>query len=284
MVAICFDMDLGDSWEHADNPEYPQKFSALGIRIGVNYVSVRDDALSRARAPCGVHASALTPAPAIGYPEPICDCDNPTGTAYVRLEDYESTRSIGICKEKRCQADRSAIHRYPEPAASRFLPDQRTGLDSFEEGFGMDGSSIRGWAAINESDMLLIPDPTTAIMDPFAETPTLVMIGDVKDPVTKQRYERDPRWIAKKAEMYLKNSGIADTAYFGAEAEFFIFDNVSFDQNQHSGFYFIDADDGRWNSGRGRTISGIGRGTRKATSRFRPPIITRTSAARWSRP
>ena len=123
-------------------------------------------------------------------------------------------------------------------------------IDSFEEGFGMDGSSIRGWAAIHESDMLLIPDPNTAFMDPFAETPTLVMYGDVKDPITKQRYERDPRWIAQKAELYLKNSGIADTAYFGAEAEFFIFDNVSFDQNQHCGFYFIDAEEGRWNSGR----------------------------------
>ena len=121
---------------------------------------------------------------------------------------------------------------------------------SFEEGFGMDGSSIRGWAAIHESDMLLIPDPDTAIMDPFAETSTLVMIGDVKDPITKQRYERDPRWIGQKAELYLKNSGVADTAYFGAEAEFFIFDNVSFDQNQHEGFYYIDAEDGRWNSGR----------------------------------
>src|SRR6201994_363067 len=108
---------------------------------------------------------------------------------------------------------------------------------SFEEGFGMDGSSIRGWAAIHESVMLLIPDPTTAVMDLFAETPTLVMLGDVKDPITKQRYERDPRWIAQKAELFLKNSGVADTSYFGAEAEFFIFDNVSFDQNQHEGYY-----------------------------------------------
>src|SRR5579872_4392488 len=123
-------------------------------------------------------------------------------------------------------------------------------VSSFEDGFGMDGSSIRGWAAINESDMLLIPDPTTAFMDPFAETPTLVMIGDVIDPITKQHYERDPRWIAKKAEKFLENSGVGDAAYFGAEAEFFIFDNVRSDQNQHSGFYFIDADEGRWNSGR----------------------------------
>ncbi|MCS6952305.1 MAG: type I glutamate--ammonia ligase [Bryobacterales bacterium] len=123
-------------------------------------------------------------------------------------------------------------------------------LESFEEGFGFDGSSIRGWAVIHESDMLLVPDPTTAFMDPFAEIPTLVMISDVIDPITRQHYERDPRWIAKKAEMYLRNSGVADTAYFGAEAEFFIFDNIRFDQNEHCGFYFIDAEEGRWNSGR----------------------------------
>ncbi len=121
---------------------------------------------------------------------------------------------------------------------------------SFEDGFGIDGSSIRGWAAINESDMLIIPDPTSAFLDPFAETRTLVMVGDILDPITRQHYDRDPRWIAKKAELHLKNSGIADTAYFGAEAEFFIFDNIRFDQNQHSGFYFIDAEEGRWNSGR----------------------------------
>jgi glutamine synthetase len=122
--------------------------------------------------------------------------------------------------------------------------------DKFEEGFGIDGSSIRGWAAINESDMLLIPDPTTAIVDPFFEVPTLVMTGTVIDPITRQHYERDPRWIAQKAENYLRSTNLADTAFFGAEAEFFIFDNIRFDQNQHSGFYFIDAEEGRWNSGR----------------------------------
>jgi glutamine synthetase len=122
--------------------------------------------------------------------------------------------------------------------------------NSFTEGFGIDGSSIRGWAAINESDMLLIPDPTTAFIDPFMETPTLVMTGDIRDPLTRQNYERDPRWIATKAELYMKNSGVGDTAYFGAEAEFFIFDNIRFEQNAHSGFYFIDAEEGRWNSGR----------------------------------
>jgi glutamine synthetase len=121
---------------------------------------------------------------------------------------------------------------------------------SFEDGFGIDGSSIRGWAAINESDMLLIPDPASAFMDPFAETRTLIMLGDILDPITRQHYDRDPRWIAKKAELHLKNSGVADVAYFGAEAEFFIFDNIRFDQNAHSGFYYIDAEEGRWNSGR----------------------------------
>ena len=121
---------------------------------------------------------------------------------------------------------------------------------SFEEGFGMDGSSIRGWAAIHESDMLLIPDAGKYLLDPFTEAATLVMVCDVIDPVTKQRYDRDPRYIAKKAEMYLASTGMADTAYFGAEAEFFIFDNVRFDQNEHEGYYFIDAEEGRWNSGR----------------------------------
>jgi glutamine synthetase len=121
---------------------------------------------------------------------------------------------------------------------------------AFEDGFGMDGSSIRGWAAIHESDMLLIPDPATHLLDPFTEVPTLVMVCDVIDPVTKQRYDRDPRYIARKAELYLTSTGLADTAYFGAEAEFFIFDNIRFDQREQHGFYFIDAEEGRWNSGR----------------------------------
>src|SRR5215831_4193603 len=121
---------------------------------------------------------------------------------------------------------------------------------SFEDGFGMDGSSIRGWAAIHESDMLLIPDPDFCLIDPFTDVSTMAMVCDVVDPVTKQRYDRDPRYIARKAEMYLTSTGVADTAYFGAEAEFFIFDNVRFDQREQFGFYFIDAEEGRWNSGR----------------------------------
>jgi glutamine synthetase len=114
----------------------------------------------------------------------------------------------------------------------------------------MDGSSIRGWAAIHESDMLLIPDATTYQLDPFTEVPTLVMIADVQDPVTKQRYDRDPRYIAKKAQMHLNSTGIADICHFGPELEFFIFDNVRFDQRENQGYYFIDSEEGRWNSGR----------------------------------
>src|SRR5215813_1723013 len=97
-------------------------------------------------------------------------------------------------------------------------PIEQLTEDCFEDGFGMDGSSIRGWSAIHESDMLLIPDPDTHVLDPFTEVPTLVMVCDVIDPVTKQRYDRDPRYIARKAEMHLSSTGLADTAYFGAEA------------------------------------------------------------------
>ena len=121
---------------------------------------------------------------------------------------------------------------------------------SFEDGFGMDGSSIRGWAAIHESDMLLVPDPSWCMLDPFTEVPTLVLIADAVDPVTKEHYVKDVRNVAKKAETYLAYTGLADTAYFGAEAEFFIFDNIRFDQAQQHGYYFIDAEEGRWNSGR----------------------------------
>ncbi|HUG80383.1 MAG TPA: type I glutamate--ammonia ligase [Bryobacterales bacterium] len=129
-------------------------------------------------------------------------------------------------------------------------PIDQLSEDTFEEGFGFDGSSIRGWKAISESDMLIVPDPNTAIMDPFTEVPTLVLIADIIDPITKQHYERDPRWIARKAENYLQYLGVGDEAFFGAESEFFIFDSVRFDQTYNHGFYYIDAEEGRWNSGR----------------------------------
>lgn len=120
---------------------------------------------------------------------------------------------------------------------------------SFEGGFGFDGSSIRGWQPIHASDMLIIPDPKTAVMDPFMDEPTLSLICDVVDPITKEPYTRDPRYIAKKAEAYLASTGIADKAYFGPEAEFFIFDHIAYDQTVNSGFYRVDSAEGQWNSG-----------------------------------
>jgi glutamine synthetase len=122
--------------------------------------------------------------------------------------------------------------------------------DIFEEGLGFDGSSIRGWKSIHESDMILLPDPSTAVMDPFMETPTLSLICNVFDPITREAYERDPRNIATKAEEYLKSTGIADVAYFGPEAEFFIFDEVRYDLGSNHSFHFVDSIEGIWNSGR----------------------------------
>ena len=121
---------------------------------------------------------------------------------------------------------------------------------SFEDGFGFDGSSIRGWQPINASDMLVIPDPATAKIDPFYEVSTLVVIGNIVDPITRESYTRDPRFIAQKAEAYLKSTGIGDTAFIGPEAEFFIFDDIRFESSRHRAFYEIDSVEGIWNTGR----------------------------------
>ena len=119
----------------------------------------------------------------------------------------------------------------------------------FDEGIGYDGSSIRGFQKIQESDMLLMPDAETAFLDPFTEIPTLSVICNVKDPVTGQSYTRDPRYTAQKAEQYLKSIGVADLSYWGPEIEFYIFDNIRFDQTYNEGFYHIDSVEGFWNSG-----------------------------------
>jgi glutamine synthetase len=120
----------------------------------------------------------------------------------------------------------------------------------FEAGLGFDGSSIRGWKSIEASDMLLMLDPATAFLDPFPKATTLSITADAVDTITREPYSRDPRNIARKAAAYLKQTGVADTAYFGPEAEFFIFDNIRYDQNSHSGYYYIDSNEGIWNSGR----------------------------------
>ncbi len=127
------------------------------------------------------------------------------------------------------------------------IPAYELSEDTFENGRGFDGSSIRGWQSINESDMLAKPDPNTAFIDPFIEPKTLVMICDIYDPVTGERYGRDSRYIAQKAEQYLKQTGIGDTAYFGPEAEFFILDSVEFGTSANYAFWRVDSEEGWWN-------------------------------------
>ena len=129
------------------------------------------------------------------------------------------------------------------------LPVEDLNEELFEEGIGFDGSSIRGFQLIHESDMLLVADPETACVDPMLEIPTLNLICNVLDPVTRQRYSRDPRYIAQKAENYLESAGIADVSYWGPELEFYIFNDVRYDQNAHCGYYYIDSDEGVWNTG-----------------------------------
>jgi len=129
------------------------------------------------------------------------------------------------------------------------FPIREIDESTFEDGLGFDGSSIRGWQAINESDMLMVPDPASGFIDPFFAHPTLVLICDIQDPITRESYSRDPRFIAKKAEAYLQSTGIGDTAFFGPEAEFFIFNSARFSTASHEGFYHLDSIEGKWNSG-----------------------------------
>ncbi len=130
------------------------------------------------------------------------------------------------------------------------MPVSMADEDFFEEGKMFDGSSIKGWKGINESDMVLMPDVGTAIIDPFMEHNTLVLRCDVLEPDTMEGYNRCPRSLAKRAEAYMQSSGIADVAYFGPEPEFFVFDSVSFGTDMHSTFYKIDSEEGAWNTGR----------------------------------
>ncbi|HYB40728.1 MAG TPA: type I glutamate--ammonia ligase [Candidatus Methylomirabilis sp.] len=145
--------------------------------------------------------------------------------------------------------------------------------DMFEEGLGFDGSSIRGFQAINESDMLLMPDPASAFVDPCLKVPTLVLVCDIKDPITGERYSRDPRYVAQKAEQYLVKSGVATTSYWGPEAEFYIFNSVRFDQNAHEGYYHIDSNEGIWNSGRDGGTPNLGNRPRHKEGYFPVPPV-----------
>jgi glutamine synthetase len=173
-----------------------------------------------------------------------------------------------ICQGERGKADMSktvadvlAMARQVEMVDLRFtdlpgtwqhfsIPAHELTEELFEDGIGFDGSSIRGFREIHESDMLLIPDVDTAFVDPVLQVPTMVLICDVYDPITRQPYTRDPRFVARKAEAYLQQTGLADVSYWGPEAEFFIFNDVRYGGGTNQGFYYIDSQEGWWNSGK----------------------------------
>jgi len=157
---------------------------------------------------------------------------------------------LALCREKDVKAVDLRFMDFPGLWQHFTIPANGLDEDVFEDGLGFDGSSIRGWQAINESDMLVVPQPETAMLDPFTELTTLSMICNIQDPITREDYTRDPRNVARKAVNYLKSTGIGDTAYFGPEAEFFIFDDIRYDQTPNAGFYYIDSIEGQWNRGK----------------------------------
>ncbi len=157
---------------------------------------------------------------------------------------------LGMIKEKNIRVVDIRFMDFPGVWQHFTVPVSEVDESSFDDGYGFDGSSLRGWQPINASDMLVVPDAATAKMDPFYEEPTLVMIGNIVDPITREPYSRDPRHIAQKAEAYLKQTGIGDTVYIGPEAEFFIFDDIRFHSSKNEAFYAIDSEEGIWNSGR----------------------------------
>ncbi len=157
---------------------------------------------------------------------------------------------LALCREKTVKAIDLRFMDFPGIWQHFTIPVDKLEEDVFEEGLGFDGSSIRGWQAINESDMLVVPQPETAALDPFCTLPTLSMICNILDPITHEDYSRDPRNVARKAVNYLKSTGIGDTCYMGPELEFFIFDDIRYDQNTQSSYFFIDSVEGQWNRGR----------------------------------
>jgi glutamine synthetase len=157
---------------------------------------------------------------------------------------------LALCRERDVKAVDLRFMDFPGIWQHFTIPVDKLTEDVFEEGLGFDGSSIRGWQAINESDMLVVPQPETAALDPFCTLPTLSMICNILDPITHEDYSRDPRNVARKAINYLKSTGIGDACYIGPELEFFIFDDIRYDQNTQSSYFFIDSVEGQWNRGR----------------------------------
>lgn len=156
---------------------------------------------------------------------------------------------LALCRQKEIHAVDLRFMDFPGTQKHFTIPVKALTEQAFEDGFSFDASSIRGWQAINESDMLVVPQAETAFVDPFMKS-TLAVTCNIKDPITRQDYARDPRNVARKAEMYMASTGLADRACFGPEPEFFVFDSVRFDQNEHESYYHVDSDEGQWNRGR----------------------------------
>src|SRR6516165_10361993 len=167
-----------------------------------------------------------------------------------RLLPVTPKEVLATIREKEVKAIDLRFMDFPGMWKHFTIPAETLEESMFEDGLVFDGSSVHGWQAINESDMLVMPVADTAFLDPFCRDTTLTMIGNIQDPLTKEDYTRDPRNVARKAVNYMKSLGLADTANFGAELEFFLFDDVRFDQTQHSAFYFVDSSEGAWNMGR----------------------------------
>lgn len=188
---------------------------------------------------------------------------------------------LALCRERGIRAVDFRFTDFLGTQRHLTIPIGKLTEEMFEEGLGFDGSSLRGWQTIHESDMLIQPQPETAWIDPLLELPTLALVCNVLDPITGEDYSRDPRNVARKAANYLKNSGVADTAFFGPEAEFFIFDGVRYDSAAQESYYHIDADEGEWN--RGRTEPERNRGgrpLRRKEGYFAPAPADSTHALR----
>ena len=160
---------------------------------------------------------------------------------------------LALCREKDVKAVDLRFTDFLGAWQHFTIPVGKLTEDVFEDGLGFDGSSLRGWQSIDESDLLAVPQPETASLDPFPELPTLALVCNIQDPILRDDYSRDPRNIARKAASFLRGSGIADTAYFGPEAEFFVFDHVRFDQQSQHAFYHLDSSEGQWNRGSSET-------------------------------
>jgi glutamine synthetase len=166
---------------------------------------------------------------------------------------------LALCREREIQAVDLRFMDFPGTQKHFTIPVQALTTEAFDDGFSFDASSMHGWQSINESDMLVLPQAETAFVDPFMQQ-TLAMTCNIQDPITREDYAKDPRNVARKADKYMQSTGIADVALFGPEAEFFVFDDVRFDQNEHEAFYHLDSVEGQWN--RGRSDSGSNAGYR----------------------